>query len=108
MKWCILLALAACQHAGKEAAAVDPAYRDDIVTLCDCEHLSGADQMPDNERWPVIAMWLGPHLKTEAAHAFLVQIQPLTGEPKARALEGEAKRVGLGGCALAARWHVHG
>jgi hypothetical protein len=33
-----------------------------------------------------------------------VRIAPLTGEPKAKALEAEARRVGLGSCALAAAW----
>ena len=104
MKWLAFLALAACQHGKSGPPEVDPAYRADIVTLCDSVHLSGADEMPADQRWPVLAMWLGPHLKTEDAHAFLVRIQPLTGEPKARALEAEAARVGLDGCALATHW----
>ena len=104
MKWIALLALVACQHGNAGAPQIDPLYRADIETLCDVVHRSGVESMPENERWPVIAMWLGPHLKTEAAHDFLVRIQPLTGEPKARALDAEAQRVGLAGCALSALW----
>jgi hypothetical protein len=43
-------------------------------------------------------------LKTPEAHEFLVKIQPLEGEPKARALDDEAHRVGLASCALSAEW----
>lgn len=83
---------------------VTPAYRQDIATLCDVVHLSKADQLPEGQRAPTIAMYLGPHLKTTQAHDFLVAIQPLTGEPKAKALDDEAHRVGLPGCALSAAW----
>src|ERR1044071_2689381 len=75
-------------------AAVTEAYRADITTLCDVVHLSNADQQPKDERWPIIAMYLGPHIKTSEAHDFLVAIQPLRGEAKALALETEGKRVG--------------
>ena len=105
MKWIsAVVVLAGCQRHGGEPP-VKPEYAQDIATLCDVVHLSGADKMPDNERWPVIAMWLGPHLKTSEAHDFLVEIQPLTGATKGRALEVEAHRVGLSACALAAEWH---
>ncbi len=106
MKWApALVLLLGCQRSsGEPPPAVSTAYKQDIVSLCDVVHLSGADQMPAGERGPVIAMWLGPHLQTAEAHDFLVQIQPLTGEPKAHALEAEAKRVGLLTCALAAEW----
>jgi hypothetical protein len=118
----LALALAACQRGDGRArpspgsaasarpatalpeAPVTPEYRQDITTLCDVVRLSKADQMPKNQQWPIIAMWLGPHIQTSAARDFLVAIQPLTGEPKARALEAEAHRVGLEGCALAAEW----
>ncbi|NVB81024.1 MAG: hypothetical protein HOV81_21690 [Kofleriaceae bacterium] len=85
-------------------AQVTDEYRTDITSLCDCVHESGADQMPKNERWPVIAMWLGPHITTDAGHEFLVAIQPLQGEAKALALETEARRVGLAKCDLANEW----
>jgi len=85
-------------------APVTDAYRSDIATLCDVVHLSDADQQPKNERWPIIAMYLGPHIKTSEAHDFLVAIQPLQGEAKALALETEGKRVGLAKCELANEW----
>ena len=85
-------------------APVTAEYKQDIANLCDVLHLSGADQLPPGDRSPSIAMWLGPNIKTDAGHQFLVAIQPLTGEPKATALELEARRVGLEGCALAAEW----
>jgi hypothetical protein len=79
-------------------------YRADITTVCDAIRLSGADQKPENERWPVVAIWLGPQIKTAQGHEFLVAIQPLAGEAKAAALDAEARRVGLTECALAATW----
>jgi hypothetical protein len=85
-------------------APVTAEYKQDIANLCDVLHLSGADQLPPGDRSPSIAMWLGPNIKTDAGHKFLVAIQPLSGEPKATALELEARRVGLDGCALAAEW----
>ena len=123
MKWtvCIVLAAAACQSGdAKEApsqvpgttiiqlpkAQVTEDYRADITTLCDVVKLSGADAKPRDERWQVIAMYLGPQIKTAEGHEFLVAIQPLKGEPKALALETEAKRVGLGACALADEWRA--
>jgi len=88
--------------------ALTDAYRADITTLCDVVHLSEADQKPKDERWPIIAMWLGPHIKTAEAHEFLVAIQPLSGDTKVLALETEAKRVGLVKCALADEWRTQG
>lgn len=124
MKWiaCVVLA-AACQSGdgGREEPApsgtqvislpkaeVTEQYRADITNLCDCLHLSGADQKPKDERWPIIAMWLGPHITTQAGREFLVAIQPLHGEAKALALETEAKRVGLAKCELANEWRQPG
>ena len=89
-------------------AALTDGYKADITTLCDVVHLSEADKKPKDERWPVIAMWLGPHIKTTEGHDFLVAIQPLQGEAKALALETEAKRVGLTTCALVAEWREPG
>jgi hypothetical protein len=99
--WIAALALVACESQPKVATE----YRQDLATLCDVVELSDAKQAPSEERSLIIAMWLGPHIKTKEAHDFLARIQPLTGEIKARALEEEARRVGLGGCALAAEWH---
>jgi hypothetical protein len=107
MKWIALVAaLVGCQNGSATAdkPAVTPAYKQDIENLCDVLHRSGADQLPAGDRAPSIAMWLGPNIKTDAGHAFLISIQPLAGEPKAKALETEAARVGLDGCALAAEW----
>lgn len=85
-------------------APVTDAYRADITTLCDAVRLSGAADKPEAERWPIVAIWLGPAIKTAEAHEFLVAIQPLQGEAKALALDTEAKRVGLESCALSAEW----
>ena len=101
MKWIAALALVVGCHGG---GGVSDEYRADITNLCDAVKLSGADQIHDDSRITTIAMWLGPHIKTEAGHEFLVAIQPLAGEPKAVALEHEAKRVGLDSCPLAAEW----
>jgi hypothetical protein len=125
MKWiaCVVL-VAACQSGsgGREEPAtergtqviqlpkaeVTEQYRADITNLCDCLHLSGADQAPKDEQWQVIAMWLGPHITTTAGHDFLIAIQPLQGEAKALALESEAKRVGVAKCELANVWRQQG
>lgn len=117
MKWSLCLVLAAACQSGQSSEApantaviqlpkaqVTEQYRADITTLCDVVHLSGADNKPKDEQWTVIAMFLGPALKTSEAHEFLVAIQPLRAEPKALALETEAKRVGLAKCELANEW----
>lgn len=79
-------------------------YKQDIANVCEAVQRSGADKLPAGDRSPAVAMWLGPNIQTDAGREFLVAIQPLTGEPKAAALEFEAKRVGLSGCSLAAEW----
>jgi len=127
MKWALLLCLATagCQQGSTNAepsaaapsasaggtqiislpkATITDAYKTDISNLCDAVQLSGAMDKPKDERWTVIAMWLGPHIKTEEGREFLVAIQPLRGQAKVLALETEAKRVGLGKCALADEW----
>jgi hypothetical protein len=122
MKWiAVLLAVAACQSGNAEQASAPSAtgsstiislpkaevtdgYRTDITNLCDAIRLSGAEDKPKDERWTVVAMWLGPHITTEAGREFLVAIQPLKGEAKVIALESEAKRVGLSKCELANEW----
>src|SRR5689334_15083209 len=104
MKWtaCLVLA-AACQSGEAKQGSSDTSiiqlpkaqltdgYRADIATLCDVIKLSGADQKPKDERWTAVAMYLGPQIKTPAAHEFLIGIQPLKGEQKAAALDYEAK-----------------
>ena len=126
MKWiaCLVL-LAACQSGsgGQEEAPastgrtqviqlpkadVTDGYRADITNLCDSIHLSGAEEHPKDEQWQVVAMWLGPHITTQAGHDFLIAIQPLQGEAKAMALETEAKRVGIAKCNLANEWRQPG
>ena len=96
MKWIACLALvAACQHGGDgnkpspgtaelPRAPLSAEYKQDITNLCDVLHLSGADQLPPGDRAPSIAMWLGPNIKTEAGHDFLVAIQPLVGRAEGR------------------------
>lgn len=129
MKWAVYFVLlaAACQS-GEDATTAEPiatlkegspqgttiiqlpkppvtdAYRADITTLCDVVRLSGAADKPADERWTVVAMYLGPQIKTTEGRDFLVAIQPLKGEAKALALETEAKRVGLSSCELAKEW----
>ena len=103
----VIACFAGCQGTRDHAvAAVPEAYRADIENLCDAVVRSGADQRPAEERTLIIATWLGGHLTTEDAHQYLVQIQPLDGEPKAAALDAEARRVGLARCALAAEWRA--
>ena len=120
MKWnapaaalVVALAFVGCQggSAGEPAKrpppqkpAVTDEYKYDITRLCDAVHLSGADQVHDDGRITMIAMWLGPNIRTAEGHDFLVAIQPLTGLAKAKALDDEAHRVGLTGCALSAEW----
>jgi PBP1b-binding outer membrane lipoprotein LpoB len=101
MKWiAVAFALAGCHR--EPAPPAD--YVEDITNLCDVVHLAKADELPRGDRAPIIAMWLGPHIKSSEGHDFLVKIQPLTGDAKANALEAEARKVGLSGCALAAEW----
>ncbi|MBA3819690.1 MAG: hypothetical protein H0X17_12410 [Deltaproteobacteria bacterium] len=82
------------------------AYAKDIEALCDAFDRSGAAQLPAHARQLTIAQWLPANLQTSASREFLVRIQPLVGEPKAAALDAEAKRVGLAGCRLAAEWRT--
>ena len=107
MKSCVAagfaLALAACQR-GEPSPTTDEQYRADIVSLCDSMHLSGADKGPQDEAWATQAIWLARNTKTSAAHDFFVKIKPLEGDARAHALDDEARRVGLRGCALAAEW----
>jgi hypothetical protein len=97
---------AGCQRSAGTPPPVSEAYRLDIATLCDVVTRSGADQLPRRERPVRIAVWLAPNLQTAEAHDYLVAIGPLVGEAKAAALEAEATRVGLAGCALADEWRA--
>ncbi len=83
-------------------------YKGDIDNLCNVLKRSGADQLTAGEQQPVIAMWLGPNIKTKPGHDFLVTIAPLQGTAKADALDAEAKRVGISACPLAAEWRRPG
>ncbi len=101
-----LALVAGCQRTTGTAAAVSGPYRGDIARLCDVVAQSGADRLPAGERLLAIVQWLPDHLETQDAHEFLARIQPLEGEAKAGALEAEARRVGLPGCALATEWRA--
>jgi hypothetical protein len=101
-----LAIVAGCQRTTGTTASVP--YRADIARLCDVLVQSGADQLPAGERLLAIVQWLPEHLETQDSHAFLARIQPLEGEAKADALDAEARRVGLPGCALAAEWRADG
>ena len=102
----ILFALVGCQSdKSKESAAVarnDETYRTDVQKICDSMSLSGADKLEKLERVAPHSKWLGENLSTREAQMFLVNMKQQAGnEAKAKALEAEAKRVGLPGCALA-------
>lgn len=96
--------VAGCQRSAGTSAAGSESYRADIARLCDVVARSGADRVPAGERALPIATWLAANLETPEAHDFLIKIQPLAGAPKAEALDAEARRVGLPGCALSAEW----
>ncbi|HEX3763249.1 MAG TPA: hypothetical protein VHW23_31360 [Kofleriaceae bacterium] len=103
----VLGVVAGCQRAtGTAAVAVSEPYRADITRLCDVVAQSGADRQPPDERLMTVVNWLPTHLTTPESHQFLVRIQPLEGAAKADALDAEARRVGLPGCALAAEWRA--
>ena len=102
--------VAACSKGNDEPApsallgSGDATYAADIEALCDVIARSNSTELDPNDRMFQIATWLGANLKSSDARKFLAKIQPLDGEAKATALEAEAKRVGLAGCALAAEW----
>ena len=90
------------QPAGPEGVAAG--YARDVEKLCDVVARSGAVSHDGNDRVFLVASWLGENLETADARSLLARIQPLEGEAKAEALEREARRVGLAGCALAGEW----
>lgn len=87
-------------------ASTEATYAADVEALCDVIARSNSTELDPNDRMFQIATWLGANLKSSDARKFLAKIQPLDGEAKATALEAEAKRVGLAGCALAAEWRT--
>lgn len=88
------------------AAAPGSGYAKDIEALCESVTRSGADQGEPDAKALTIANWLAANLTTPESRKFLVRIQPLVGDAKASALETEARRVGLAGCALADEWRA--
>ena len=108
----LLLVLCACQSTEKssqkapsnEAARADQLYADDIRKLCDSMSLSGADKLEKLERVGPHSKWLAENLATKEAQTFLVGFQQLAPDAKAGALEAEARRLGLPGCAFAAEF----
>jgi hypothetical protein len=105
--------LAGCQRgesreqasaSAEQAAPTTAPYARDIERLCNVIVRSGADKVPTSERALPIANWLADNLETSQSRTFLVHIQPLEGEAKARALDEEARRVGVGECPLSAEW----
>jgi hypothetical protein len=94
------------RDAPRPGPAISEPYRADIENLCDVVVRSGADQLAPGERALTTATWLAANLKTQDARDYMVAIQPLVGEPKASALDTEARRVGLARCALAAEWRT--
>jgi hypothetical protein len=113
---CLLVAMLGCQRGDSDKSAGKavpvPAeseaalYAKDIEALCESVTRSGADKIEPEARTLTIANWLAANLTTADSRKFLVEIQPLVGEAKAAALDSEAKRVGLSGCALAAEWRT--
>jgi hypothetical protein len=91
---------------GSAGAPLPPAYADDVAKLCDVVRLSGAESESPGDRRVPIANWLAANLTTAESRQFLARIQPLDGAQKADALDAEARRVGLTGCALAAEWRA--
>jgi hypothetical protein len=116
MKWiaCLLVAALGCQRGDNDkkpppvssVRTAAPDYAKDIESLCESMTRSGADKIAPDARTLTIANWLAANLVTAESRKFLVEIQPLVGEAKAQALEAEARRVGLPGCALAAEWRT--
>ena len=99
-------AAAAAAPAAKVPAQANSAadYAHDIDALCNSLVNSGASEPPEGARQLMVAQYLGKAIQTDAAHKFLVGIQPLQGAAKSEALNAEATRVGLHGCPLANEW----
>ena len=110
-----MVLLGGCQHGDGEAAGspppnnaiyTDAAYAKDIGKICDAMKLSGADKDPGGQM-VVVANYLAAHLETQASRDFMIRIQPLVGEAKAKAFDDEAHKVGLADCAVASLWRKH-
>ncbi|MCA9679757.1 MAG: hypothetical protein KC464_32295 [Myxococcales bacterium] len=97
------LLLVACQK-GDSSPPVAAGYRDDVSHICDVMSLSGADQQDEGSRTFIVASWLGANVTSEDGHAFLVRFQQTPDPDKPKVLRDEAKKVGLGDCALATMW----
>lgn len=107
----VLVLLVGCQTeektAQKQPVAVtrtDAPYTEDFKRLCDSMSLSGADKMEKLERVAPHGKWLAENLTTKEAQMFLVNLKQLPKAQQGDALEAEAKRLGLPGCALAAEF----
>jgi hypothetical protein len=106
MKWWLIFVAACGSSSAKEEppAPVVAPYVADIDNLCNVIERSGSKDLEANDKRYKTATWLAANLKTPEGHKFLETIQPLDRNAKIAALEGEAKRVGLAGCPLAASW----
>jgi hypothetical protein len=104
--WIVLVAVA-CQR-GSDAPRVDAAYVRDIERVCDARRLADVESQPGANPQLVVAQWLGANLETEEARGLLARLAGMQGAAKIAALDGEAKRVGRGECALAREWAARG
>ena len=108
---CLFVAVAllatACQQGhgeiGGTQAAITAEYANDIRKICDAVKLSGADKDPGGQV-VIVANYLAAHLETKESRDWMIKIQPLEGDAKARAFDEEARRVGLPVCAVSAMW----
>ena len=97
--------VAAALFAGcKKTPHEESPYAGDIRKLCNVMKLSGADVAKDPQKPLLTAQWLGANIQTKEAHEFMIKIQELEGEQRAKAYEEEAKKVGLDDCPIATEW----
>jgi hypothetical protein len=96
----------ACNRAEPPPSPPPEGYAADIAKLCDVMTRSGADRLAPDEQVFTTARWLAGNLATQEARTYLANLQRLDGAAKADALDAEARKVGLAGCALAAAWRV--
>jgi hypothetical protein len=88
----------------KKTPHEDSAYASDIRKLCNVMKLSGADVAKDPQKPLLTAQWLGANIQTKEAHQFMIKIQELDGEARAKAYEDESKKLGIDECPLASEW----